>query len=226
MKRSGTSTTFTLVCVAVLLASYGIGLGIREIRFRNAAVKSADKAAKPNNQTNPAPQTTTQDTRSQEAGRPDATFFGEGRNAGGAQDEATGGRGFFNGNMSDEERAQMRDRFGGGRRGRRGMNMENLSDEERAAMEERRQQMMERFQNMTDEERAQFQGGRGGRGGRSRGGMSDFGAAENDSGFEANNIESDQNDNQSQDNGTEYQENEFQSEDNGSGQEDTNNNVE
>jgi len=47
MKRLGSTTTFTLVCVAVLLASYGIGLGIREIRFRNAGVKTSGKTDKP-----------------------------------------------------------------------------------------------------------------------------------------------------------------------------------
>ena len=88
-----------------------------------------------------------------------------------------------------------------------------------------RQQMMDRFQNMTDEERAQFRGGRGGRGGRDRGGMSDFGAGENNPGFEANGSESNQNNIQSDD-GSEYQENESQVEDYDSGQEDANNDIE
>jgi hypothetical protein len=218
MKRSGTTTTFTLVCIAVLLASYGIGLGIREIRFRNAGVKTSGKTDKPINQVQSKPQGTTQNAGSPEGGQPDATFFGEGR-SGGTQDEGMGGRGRFNGNMSDEQRSQMR----GGRRGRGGMGLENLSEEERAAMEEQRQQMMERFQNMTDDERAQFRGGRGGRG---RGGMSDFGAGENNSGFETNDSESGQNNIQAEDDGSGYQENESQSEDNGSGQEDTGNDIE
>ena len=220
MKRSGSTTTFTLVCVAVLLASYGIGLGIREIRFRNAGVKTSGKTDIPVNQVPSKPQVTTQDAGSPEGGQPDATFFGGG-GRGGMQDDTMGGRGRFNENMSDDNMSQMR----GGRRGRRGMNMENISDEERAAFEERRQQMMERFQNMTDEERAQFQGGRGGRGGRGRGGTSDFGAGENNSGFEANGSESNQNNIQSDD-GSEYQENESQVEDYDSGQEDANNDIE
>jgi len=220
MKRSGTTTTFTIVCIAVLLASYGIGLGIKEIRFRNAGVKTSGKTDKPINQTQPAPQGTTQNTPSPEDGRPDATFFGEDRR-GGMQDEI-GARERFNENMSDENRAQMRDRSGG-RRGRRGMDFENLSDEERAEWQERMRERMERFQNMTDEERAEF---RGDRGGRSRGGMPDFGAGENNFSFEANESESSQNDIQSQDDDSGYQENEYQPEDNNSGQEDTDNDIE
>lgn len=221
MKRSGTTTTFTLVCVAVLLASYGVGLGIREIRFRNVkAQTTVNKAEMPTN-TQPQRQPTSA-ARSPEAGQADATFFGEGRTRDGTQDDGMSRRGRFNENMSEGDRSQMR----GGRRGRRGMDFENLSDEERAAMEEQMRQRMERFQNMTDEERAQFRGGRGGRGGRNRGGTSDFGAGANDLGFEGNNLESDQSDNQSQDDGLGYQENESQSEDNNSGQEEVDNNIE
>jgi hypothetical protein len=217
MKRSGSTTTFTLVCVAVLLASYGIGLGIREIRFRNAGVKTSGKTEKSINQAQSKPQVTTQNAPSPEGGQPDATFFDEDRR-GGMQDDEMGGRGRFNENMSDEDRSQMRRG-----RGRRGMDFENLSDEERAAWEEQRQQMMERFQNMTDEERAQF---RGGRGGRSRGGMPEFGAGENNLGSEANESEPGQNNIQSEDDGYGYQENESQVEDEDFGQEDTDNDIE
>ncbi len=51
-------------------------------------------------------------------------------------------------NMSDEERAQMRERMGSRRRGG-GDRMQNMSEEERA-------QMRARFENMSDEERAQM----------------------------------------------------------------------
>lgn len=227
MKRSGTTITFAIVCVAVLLASYGVGLGIREIRFRNVeAQTTVNKKEVP---TNTLPQRQlTPAARSPEAGRPDATIFGEGGNRGGTQEEGMGRRGRRGGgnfeNLTEEERAQMRERSG--RRGRGGMDFENLSEEERAAMEEQRQQMRERFQNMTDEERAQFRGSRGGRGGRSRGGMSDFGAGGNDLGFEGNNSESDENDIQSEDNGSGTEENDAQSEDNDFGQEDVDNDIE
>jgi hypothetical protein len=84
-------------------------------------------------------------------------------------------------NMSDEERAQMRERFGGRRRGG-GERFQNLSEEERAQMEERRRQMMERFQNMSEEERAAFRAERRGRTGgrRPRGDGQDSGRQEDD----------------------------------------------
>ena len=198
MKRSGTTITFVLVCVAVLLGSYGVGLGIREIRFKNVGDQiTASKTEKPTNaltQRQPAPTNSAPET-----GLADSTIFGEGRNRGGSEEEGMGrsrrrGGGDF-GNLTEEERAQMPERTG--RRGRRGgMDFENLSEEDRAAIEERRQQMMERLQNMTEEERAQFRGGRGDRGGRSRGEMfdpesggNDFQSDENNVGQEDNNIE-------------------------------------
>jgi hypothetical protein len=199
MKRSGTTTTFVLVCVAVLLASYGIGFGIKMYRFRNVENQTTASQTPAPTQVLPQRQATPV-AGSPETGQPDATIFRGGRNSDGTQDERA---------------AQMRT-FGSGRRGRRGMDMQNLSEEERAAMEEQRQQMMERFQNMTDEERAQFRGGRGGRGGRNRGDMSNFGAGANDSGAGQadfgsgedntgsggeNDTGSDVNDNQSGDNG-------------------------
>jgi hypothetical protein len=77
-------------------------------------------------------------------------------------------------NMSEEEKAQMRERMGGRRRG----GFQNLSEKERAQMEEQRKQMMERMENMTEEEKEAFRsqmrermGGRrqgGGEGGRGR----------------------------------------------------------
>jgi hypothetical protein len=221
MNRSATTTTFTLVCVAVLLASYGIGLGIREIRFRNAkAQNKVNKAVVPANTSQQRQPTSV--ARPRQAGRPDATFLGEGNNEAQIQDEGMGRRGRFNENMSDEERAQMRERFGG-RRGRRGMDLENLSEEERAAWEEQMRDRMERFQNMTDEERAQFQGGRGGR---SRSRMSDFGAGQNDYGLEGDNLQADDIDAQSQDDNLGYQEDESQSENDELDQEEVDNDIE
>ncbi|MCP4263529.1 MAG: hypothetical protein GY774_39385, partial [Planctomycetes bacterium] len=77
-------------------------------------------------------------------------------------------------NMSEEEKAQMRERMGGRRRG----GGQNLSEEQRAQMQEQRRQMMEKMENMTEEEREEFRsqmrermGGRrpgGGEGGRGR----------------------------------------------------------
>ena len=43
MKKSGTPTLFVLVCIAILLAAYGVGLGIRKVRF--AGVEAQASAA-------------------------------------------------------------------------------------------------------------------------------------------------------------------------------------
>lgn len=183
MKKSGTTTTFVLVCIAVLIASYGIGLGIRELRFRNAGAKTtASKTEKPTNQT----QIQGAATERPAAGGPEATFTRRQRDRTTTED-GMGARPRFE-NMTEEERAQMPERTGR-RGGRRGMNFENMTEEDRAAMEEQRQQMMERFENMTEEERSQFRGGRGGRGGRSRGGISGVESGANNLGQEDNNIE-------------------------------------
>ena len=221
MKRSGTTTTFTLVCVAVLLTSYGIGLGIREIRFKN--VKAQNKVNKTGVPANTSQQRqSTSAARSPQSGQPDATFLGENRTTDGAQDGSMNRRGRFDENASDEDRSQMRS----GRRSRRGMDFENLSDEERAAWEEQMRQRRERFQNMTDEERAQFRGSRGGRGSRSRTGMSDVGGGENDFGIEADNLQSDENDTQARDENMEYQEDESQLENDDIDQEEIDNDIE
>jgi hypothetical protein len=56
-------------------------------------------------------------------------------------------------NMSEEERAQMRERFGGRRReGGIGGRFQNMSER----MEEQRRQMRERMENMSEEERAKM----------------------------------------------------------------------
>jgi hypothetical protein len=58
MKKSGTSTLFVLVCIAVLIAAYGIGLGIRKVRFAgvetqvSAAAETEKPAGKPESDEN------------------------------------------------------------------------------------------------------------------------------------------------------------------------------
>ena len=44
MKQSGISRLFILVCIAVLFASYGVGLGVRKIRLAGAAKKTVAAA--------------------------------------------------------------------------------------------------------------------------------------------------------------------------------------
>jgi hypothetical protein len=184
MKRSGTVLIFVIVWVSVLFASYVIGVCVREVRFHRA--RAAVEVAKETETTAPEPKVVKKVERLSEteklaqelaekapatggggeerfANRPDRQGFEAGQGA-------EGGRGNMRerfANMSEEERAQMRERMGGRRRG--GERNQNMTEEERAQMEERRRQMRERFENMSEEERAQMRermGGRGRPGGR------------------------------------------------------------
>jgi hypothetical protein len=177
-KRKGTETVFVAVCAVVLIASYGIGLCIREIRFRRAAAALAESETKKTSVIN-------QEVTNTPAGGPmpegrvpgnDRSFTGEERPR--LREGRPDRMGRF-GDMSEEEREQMRERFPGGRRG--GGRFENLSDEEIAEMEERRRQMRERMENMTEEERAEFMAQMRERfGGRRRAGGPDSERQEND----------------------------------------------
>jgi len=183
MKRSGTVLIFVIVWVAVLFASYVIGVCVREVRFHRARTVVA--ATKETVTTAPQPKVVkkvemlseTEKLAQELVEKAPATGGGEGfANRPGRQgieagQGADGGRGNMRerfANMSEEERAQMRERMGSRRRGG-GDRMQNMSEEERAQMEERRRQMRERFENMSEEERAQMRermGGRGRQGGR------------------------------------------------------------
>jgi 23S rRNA pseudouridine2605 synthase len=153
MKQSGTTIIFLIVCIGVLLAAYGIGIGIREIRFRGAkvepeAVAGAEKPANepPKEQvgarSRPARGTAeTPEPRpsSEEGARPGA-------------DRMMGMRERFE-NMSEEERekaiAEMRERFGGRRR----EGGPQLSEEDRAKMREELEELRARSEEMSEEER-------------------------------------------------------------------------
>jgi hypothetical protein len=152
-KRSGTETVFVAVCTVVLIASYGIGLCVREIRFRRAAAthktsEVQETVPAPEMVTNPPLRRPTAAAPVQDNAR---DFTGEERPGFRRADPNRMDR-FAN--MSDEERAQMRERFAGRRRG--GGRFENMSEEQRAEYEEQRRQMRERFQNMSEEERQEF----------------------------------------------------------------------
>ena len=181
MKRSGTVLIFVIVWAAVLFTSFVIGIGVREIRFHRARGVVEGKQVTET----PAPKVTSKieklsdaEKLAQElAQKAPASGAGGGERLANRPPRPEGEGGMENmrerfANMSDEERAQMRER-GGRRRG----GGQNISEEQRAEMEERRRQMMERMESMSEEERqamrAQMRerGGRrqgGGEGGRSR----------------------------------------------------------
>jgi len=150
MKQSGITTVFVIVCVAVLVGSWGVGLCIRQVRFRNAGIesKAGTEVGKPGIEP--------------EGERAEMAQFrpargpmpgGEGRRPFGglSEEERERMRERFE-NMSEEEReeyrAQMREGFGG-RRPQGGDRFGNLSEEER-------ERMRERLENMSEEERQEF----------------------------------------------------------------------
>ena len=141
MKNSGITTIFVIICIAVLFAAYGIGLCIKEVRFKHAAVASktisqpqvSTEIQKPGNVVEPVnepPENANVQTSSEERPAPN----NEGR--------------MPFGSLSEEERTQMRDRW------------QNMSDEERQQERERRKVEMEemraKMENMSEEEREQF----------------------------------------------------------------------
>ncbi len=212
MKRSGTVIIFVIVWVAVLFASYVIGICVREVRFhraRTAVVATKDTETTTPKVTSKIENLSEAEKLAQElAQKSPAPGSGGGERPGSrpTRRDAEGGmenmRGPF-GNMSEEERAQMREKFAnmsdeeraqmmrermGGRRRGGGERLQNLTEEQRAQMEERRRQMRERFENMSEEEREALRTERRGRtGGRRQGGNGEDsgGQQEDDSGGEA-----------------------------------------
>lgn len=163
MKQSGTTTAFVIACIAVLLAAYGVGLGIRTVRFGAAEAQAAattepekpadepedkDVVAKSGPESETPDESGESPTQEEEQENPDEERPGPGR--------MMGMRERFQ-NMSEEERreamAEMRERFGGGRRG--GGGGFGLSEEDRAKFREEMQELGERAENMSDEEREQ-----------------------------------------------------------------------
>jgi hypothetical protein len=150
MKQSGTTIVFVLVCIVVLVASYGIGLCVREVRFSGVKNESV-AAAKPEK---PAGGTSSQAQAGQTPGVGGNDRAGnlppEQRTA--LTDQRAGMRQRFE-NMTDAEReafrTQMRDRFGGGRRGMGSQ----LSDEDRAKMREELDSLRAKWDQMSDEEK-------------------------------------------------------------------------
>lgn len=140
MKHLSTVTSI-VIAVVVLLAAFGIGLGVREVRTWRAEVKSAEQIGP----TNPTPPRVTRPGRGREPTQEQRAELKEQR---GEMLERMA-------NASEEEREQFRSemrsrmqRFDAGQRqGRPGFR--DRSPEEMA-------RMRERFENMTEEEREQF----------------------------------------------------------------------
>ena len=130
MKQSGITTVFVIVCVAVLLGSWGIGLCVRQVRFRSASVESKAGSEPKMSAETQKPGEAERELAEMAQFRParEPMPGGEGRRPfGGVSDEERERTRERFANMSEDERqeyrAQMRERFGGGRGpgdGRRG----------------------------------------------------------------------------------------------------------
>jgi len=174
MKQSGKSNLFALVCIAVLLGAYGVGLGVKKVRFAgvdeqaSAAAgpeKSADKpesddeavAAEEGDSSEEVAAEPSEEPVEEVAARPERP---EGRRRGGMMGE--GMRERFQ-NMSEEERreamTQMRERFGGRGRGEREGGgrggFSQMSEEDRDNLRADMEDLGARAEGMSDEERQQ-----------------------------------------------------------------------
>lgn len=155
MKRAST-TVSVIVAVVVLLAAFGVGLCIREIRFRRARVKSkSPEIQKPSVAT--ALETNRPPIRPMPGpGGPDRNPGSSAEQRAGVVDERADMKQRFE-NMSEEEReafrAQMRDRFGGGRRRGGGEMPQNLSEEQRTQLRADMESMRDKWETMSEEER-------------------------------------------------------------------------
>jgi len=154
-----------MVCVAVLLGAWGIGLGIRHVRFRNAAIESqaatepqlSANIQKPNGVAEPKGEPAEMAQFRPEIGPlpPD-----EEKRPGGdlSEEEREAMKQRFE-NMSEQEKeefkAQMRERTGG-RRPQGGDRFRSLSEEERARLKQQRGSMKQRFENMSEQEKEEF----------------------------------------------------------------------
>jgi len=148
---------FVLVWAIVLVGAYGLGVCIKEYRFRRAGVEPQTVAAVQEPSTQVAPERVAgAPMTAPVAGTPEAgPSPGEGPGPGG--DRMTGARSRFE-DMSEEERQQamsrMRDRSGGRRRGE---GMPQLSDEDREKMRVEIEDLRARWESMSEEERQQAQ---------------------------------------------------------------------
>ena len=150
MKRSGTTIIFVIICAAVLVAAYGIGLCIREIRFQG--VKTESKAGVESEKSDTKPEmerieAERMSTSSAERPGPDLTT-----------EEIEQSE-----DMPEEEPEESRARMHGfdDRQPSGGDRFQNLSEEERARIAERRRQMRERWESMSEEERQDYREKRG-----------------------------------------------------------------
>ena len=166
MKNSGFTMVFVIICVGVLVAAYGVGVCIREIRFSRARAETKLTAENDQTETESQAKSAAQErpTPADKARQSEDQYALETQGADdGPPRPMMGERGGVRGmptreelqNMSEEERrevfAKMRERFGGRRR----EGGPQLSEEDRAQLREELEQLRERSEDMSEEERAE-----------------------------------------------------------------------
>jgi hypothetical protein len=166
MKKQGMTIMFVLVCIGVLVAAYGVGVGVRELRFYYARTGAGPAAKADVTDAGAQSEGTTQkpEPAVAEHGPQNGPGLEDGEPGNGSPREAM--RGFRRApgmptreelaNMSDEERreafARMRERMGGfGGRQRPGG--PQLSDEDREKMRQEYEKLRENWPQMSDEEK-------------------------------------------------------------------------
>ena len=172
MKQSGKSNLFALVCIAVLLGAYGVGLGVRTVRFAGVEEQvSADagpdkpadepEAVAANENAEPKSPGEPEEEVAQEQGEEESGPRPERREGGRRGMMGEGMRERFQ-NMSEEERqeamAQMRERFGnrrGGEGGGRGGGFSEMSEEDRNNLRAEMEELGARADEMSEEEMQQ-----------------------------------------------------------------------
>ena len=148
---------FVLIWAIVLVGAYGLGVCIKEYRFRQAGVEPQAVAAvpKPGSETTPA-------RLAPEPGPVPAALAPEQRPSPGDRpafgaDRMMGDRPRFE-DMSEQERqeamARMQDGFGGRRRGE---GMPQLSEEDREKMRAEIEDLRARWEEMSEQERQEAQ---------------------------------------------------------------------
>ncbi|MHC4146549.1 MAG: hypothetical protein ACYSUD_17445 [Planctomycetota bacterium] len=193
MKQPGKTSLFALVCVSVLLSAYGVGLGIKKVRFagieaqvsadiepEKPAAESGEEAVAASKNAEPESPDGPEDEVAQEQEEEDPDPRLERREGRGMISEGMRVR---SQNMSEEERlmAQMRARFGGrgrGEGGGGGRGGHGLSEEDRESYRAEMEELGARADEMSEEELSQArrkvmekygitpgQGGGGGAGG-------------------------------------------------------------
>ncbi len=148
---------FVLVWAIVLVGAYGLGVCIREYRYRQAGVSSQTVAAAQKPSTQVAPESVAKAPPAAPVAGAPQVGPPSGERPGFGGDRMGGERPRFE-NMSEEERqqamARMRERFGSRRRGE---GMPQLSDEDRQKMMAEIEDLRNRWESMSEEERQQAQ---------------------------------------------------------------------